>query len=189
MEVFLPNALTAARLLAVPAVVWLLLDDNGANGPDRWWALALFLVASATDFLDGYLARRWSVVSTFGKLADPIADKALILGTLTTLCVVDGLPWWPVAVLAFREVMVTLGRLAVASHTVIAASQGGKIKTALQSASVTFFLWPPSPSWLDATAWWILLLAVAVAVVSGLRYGGAIAATRRRPRPRDDELR
>jgi CDP-diacylglycerol--glycerol-3-phosphate 3-phosphatidyltransferase len=174
-----PNALTAVRLLAAPALVWLLLADDGADGLLRWWALLAFLVASATDFLDGYLARRWRVVTVFGKLADPIADKALILAALGALSVVDSVPWWPFIVLAVREVAVTLGRFAVIDRGVIAASGGGKVKTTVQIAAVTFYLWPHGPAWLDAVAWWCLLLAIAIAVMTGIQYGREIVRMRR----------
>jgi CDP-diacylglycerol--glycerol-3-phosphate 3-phosphatidyltransferase len=165
-----PNLLTGLRLTAMPVLVWLILGDNGANGPGRWWALLVFLTASATDFLDGFLARRWKVVSAFGKLADPIADKIMVLAAFASLCIVDDLHWWPVIVLAVREVVVTLGRLSVAKKVVIPASGGGKIKTLLQISSIAFFLWPPSPAWLDEVAWWMLIAAVVVAVVSGVDY-------------------
>lgn len=187
MNAALPNVLTAARLVSVPIVVWLLLADGGAEGPLRWWALLIFVVAAATDYLDGYLARRWEVVSSFGKLADPIADKALVLCTLASVVWVDGLPWWPLAILVVREVGVTVGRLAVASDTVIGASRGGKLKTVLQLAAITFYLWPAGPAWLDTVAWWCLLVAVAVAVVTGVDYArriGAAARHQRAVRPR-----
>ncbi|MCJ7826694.1 MAG: CDP-diacylglycerol--glycerol-3-phosphate 3-phosphatidyltransferase [Demequinaceae bacterium] len=174
-----PNLLTALRLTAMPVVVWLILGDDGANGSGRWWALSVFLVASATDFLDGHLARRWQVVTSFGKLADPIADKVLVLAVLASLCIVDDIPWWPLAILILREVAVTLGRLGVAKLLVIPASRGGKLKTALQIAAITFYLWPPSPAWLDTVAWWCLIVAVAVAVLSGIDYMGRIVAARR----------
>ncbi len=175
MTAALPNWLTAARLVAVPIVVALVFVDGGSDGALRWWALAVFLLAAFTDFLDGYLARRWHVVSSFGKLADPIADKALVLAALAVLAVVDGIPWWPFVVLTVREVAVTVGRLAVASDVVIAASRGGKVKTVLQLAAVTFYLVPGGPTWLDAVAWWSLVAAVVVAVASGVDYGFRIA--------------
>jgi len=174
----LPNILTASRLFAVPALVWLLLTDAGEDGELRWWALWLFLVAAATDFLDGYLARRWKVVSAFGKLADPIADKVLILAALATLSFVDGIPWWPVAILAAREIAVTVGRLMVANYAVIPANRGGKLKTTLQIAAVTVYIVPGGPAWMDVTAWWMLIAAVGVAVYSGVVYGRAIADAR-----------
>lgn len=182
MSAALPNILTALRLVAVPIMVVLLLADDGAQGPDRWWALAVFLVAGATDFLDGYLARRWRVVSTFGKLADPIADKVLILSALLMIAIVDGFGWWAVIVLALREIAVTVGRLMVVGDTVIAASQGGKIKTALQVLAITLFLWPDSPSWVFYVAYVLLIAAVLVALVTGYDYMRRIAAARRHQR-------
>jgi CDP-diacylglycerol---glycerol-3-phosphate 3-phosphatidyltransferase len=174
-----PNALTALRLLGVPALIWLMLANDDAGGSLGWWALLVFLLASATDFLDGFLARRWKAVSVFGKLADPIADKALILAALAALSVVDGVPWWPFIVLAIREVAVTFGRFAVMDRGVIAASGGGKVKTAVQIAAVTFYLWPHGPTWLHSVAWWCLLLAIAIAVVTGVLYGRDIIRLRR----------
>ena len=182
MSAALPNLLTAARMLAVPIVVWLLLADGGEDGALRWWALVIFMVAAATDYLDGYLARRWEVVSSFGKLADPIADKALVLCTLACVVWVDGVPWWPLAILVVREVGVTLGRLAVARDTVIGASRGGKLKTVLQLAAITFYLWPGGPAWLDTVAWWCLFVAVVVTVITGVDYARRIAAAARHQR-------
>lgn len=179
----LPNVLTTARLLAVPVVVWLLVVDDGDGGALRWWALLIFLIAAATDYLDGYLARRWRVVSAFGQLADPIADKALVLVTLGAIVVVDGVPWWPLAVLTVREVGVTVGRLAVAKDVVIAASRGGKLKTVLQLLALTAYLVPLAYEWVDVVAWWSLLAAVLLAVVTGVHVATQIVrATRLRPR-------
>ena len=181
----LPNMLTTARLLAVPVVVWLLIADDGVGGHLRWWALLVFLLAAATDYLDGYLARRWSVVSSFGQLADPIADKALVLVTLGAIVMVDGVPWWPLAILAVRELGVTVGRLAVARDVVIAASRGGKLKTVLQLMALTAYLLPLANGWIDAVAWWSLLAAVVIAVVSGVHVAMQIArAARTHPRGR-----
>ena len=176
MNAALPNLLTATRLGAVPVLLALMLVGGAAEGPMRWAALVVFLVAAATDFLDGFLARRWHVVSSFGKLADPIADKALILSGLLTIVIVDGIPWWPLVAIAVREIAITVGRLAVAPRAVIPASRGGKVKTVLQLAAVTFYLIPHGPASLDLVAWWCLVLAVVVAVVTGVDY--AIAITR-----------
>ena len=180
MTATLPNALTAARLLAVPILVWLVLLDDGADGRWRWWALGVFLVAAATDYFDGFFARRWHVVSAFGKLADPIADKALVLSSLTALWLVAEVPLWPIMILAVREVAITAGRLAVADKTVLPAGKGGKLKTTLQVSAITFYLVPPPPAWLDTVAWYMLLAAVAVAIISGVRYWSAIMRARRR---------
>src|SRR5690606_26437116 len=137
---------------------------------------------AATDFLDGYLARKWKTVSDFGKLADPIADKLLVLTTLALVVVFDSVPLWPLVVLVIREVWVTWGRLAVASTSVIEASWGGKVKTTLQLAALTFLLVPGAPAWLDALGWWCLVSAVVVAVVTGIDYVMQIARARKESR-------
>jgi CDP-diacylglycerol--glycerol-3-phosphate 3-phosphatidyltransferase len=170
-----PNILTALRLIAVPIMVMLYAADEGREGQLRWLALAVFVAAAATDLLDGYLARRWEVVTAFGKIADPIADKVLVLGAFAMLANGGELPWWPVVILAVREVGVTLGRLAVVTGSVIAASRGGKLKTVMQNASIFAFLLPLMPAWVDTMAFWLLLGAVAVAVVTGVDYGIKIA--------------
>lgn len=175
----LPNWLTWTRLVAVPVVVVLLGVDDGAEGTARWWALAVFVGAAFTDFLDGYLARRWRVVTSFGKIADPIADKALVLATLTMLVITDDLPWWPLVILAIREIAVTIGRLSVVATTVIPASRGGKLKTALQLAALTFYLIPGAPAWLDVVAWWLLVASVVVAVLTWIDYEVQLARARR----------
>ena len=171
----LPNILTALRLLAVPVMVLLYDADSGREGHLRWLALLVFLVAAATDLLDGYLARRWEVTTAFGKIADPIADKFLVLGAFAMLAYGGELPWWPVAILAFREIAITAGRLAVVTGSVIAASRGGKLKTVMQNASIFAFLLPLMPAWVDIAAFWMLMAAVAVAVVTGVDYAIKIA--------------
>ena len=173
MKAALPNLLTVARLVAVPVIVILMIAQTDTT---RWWALAVFVVAAGTDYLDGYLARRWNVISTVGKLADPIADKALVLTTLLMLVILDSVPWWPLAVLAVREVAITVGRLSVAKDVVIAASPGGKLKTMLQLAAITLYLIPHSPLWVDTVALVLLIAAVIVAVVTGIDYGKRIAS-------------
>jgi CDP-diacylglycerol--glycerol-3-phosphate 3-phosphatidyltransferase len=169
-----PNILTALRLLAVPLMVVLFIADDGEEGPLRWAALVVFVAAAATDLLDGYLARRWHVITAFGKLADPIADKVLVLGALAMLAAASELPWWPLGVLAVREVAVTLGRLAVASGTVIPASAGGKVKTVLLNIALGAMILPGVPAWVDVVAWWILIASIALAVVTGVDYGAKI---------------
>lgn len=175
----LPNWLTWARLVAVPIVMVLLALDGGREGPDRWWALVIFVIAALTDFLDGYLARRWKVITAFGKLADPIADKALVLGTLLMLCLTDGVPWWPLAILAVREIAVTVGRVRVVHTVVVPASRGGKVKTVLQLVAIGLYLLPGMPDWVDVLAWWVLVAAVIVAVVTWIDYEARLSRARR----------
>lgn len=174
-----PNVLTVLRLVAVPAIVALLIADEGAEGPLRWAALAVFVLAGVTDWLDGFLARRWGVVSSFGKLADPLADKALVLAALVMLAAMNEVPWWPLIVVAVREIGVTLGRLAVARDVVIPASAGGKLKTALQMLALLLLLVPGVGGWLDVVGFWVLVASVVVAVLTGIDYAWRIARTAR----------
>ena len=131
----LPNAITVARIpLAVVFFVILLL--GGTDGtPDltlRWVAAILFIVAISTDWVDGYLARRYDIVSDFGKLWDPIADKMLTGAGFIGLAILGEVDWWIVAVILIREWGITVHRLMVASEHVVAAAWMGKIKTAFQ---------------------------------------------------------
>ena len=128
------NALTVARLCLVPVFVVLLLTGGDAA---RIAAFVTFGVASATDFLDGELARRRSLITDFGKIADPIADKALTGSALIMLSALGELPWWVTGVILFREVAVTGLRFWVIRHGVIAASRGGKTRRC--------FRWSRSP--------------------------------------------
>ncbi len=196
----LPNALTVLRILLVPVFGMLLFVDGGHNATSRFVALAVFLVAMATDRLDGELARRHSLVTTVGKLLDPIADKALIGMAFIGLSVIDVVPWWVTVVVLARELGVTVTRLVVIRHGVIAAGRGGKIKTVAQTLAVSLLLvptWvlPAAPVW-SITAYVALVVAVALTVMSGVDYltqahalrrtGGRAAGTRRRT-PRGTE--
>lgn len=174
--------LTVMRLVAVPVMVACLLVDDGAEERWRWIAWLVFVLAAATDALDGYLARRWEAVSSFGKLADPLADKALVLGALVMLAVGGETPWWPLIVVAIREAGVTIGRLAVARDVVIPASAGGKLKTALQVLAILMLLLPTQVAWVDNVGLWVLYASVMVAVATGVDYAwriGRIAMSRR----------
>src|SRR5829696_4752638 len=131
------NALTLLRLLLVPVFGWALLREDGQ---DTVWRLVAF--ASYTDRLDGDLARRRGLVTEVGKLADPIADKALTGTALVGLSVLDLLPWWVTLVILVREVGITLLRFWVIRHGVIAASRGGKAKTVVQSVAIGLYLLP-----------------------------------------------
>jgi CDP-diacylglycerol---glycerol-3-phosphate 3-phosphatidyltransferase len=163
------NALTVSRLLLVPVFVAALFADDGGN---VWWrivATVVFVVASITDRLDGDLARRLGLVTDFGKLADPIADKALIGSALIGLSLLAELPWWVTAVILVREVGVTLLRFWVIRFGVIPASRGGKTKTFAQSLAIGLYLLP-LPGVLDALRWSVLGAALALTVVTGLDY-------------------
>ncbi|ROS48537.1 CDP-diacylglycerol--glycerol-3-phosphate 3-phosphatidyltransferase [Frigoribacterium sp. PhB24] len=136
------NVITVVRILMAPLfIAWLLIDD-GADGSLRVWAAALFVVAILTDSLDGMLARGLDLVTDFGKIVDPIADKVLIGGALVSLTILGELPWWVTALILVREVGITVYRFAVLRDRVIPASRGGKIKTVLQAVAVTLALFP-----------------------------------------------
>jgi CDP-diacylglycerol--glycerol-3-phosphate 3-phosphatidyltransferase len=165
----LPNALTVLRLCLVPVFVVLLFTDSGDSASARVAAFVVFVAASATDFADGALARRSGQVTTFGKIADPIADKALTGSALIGLSVLGELPWWVTVVILIREIGVTVLRFWVLRYGVMAAGRGGKLKTALQMLAIGMYLLPLSAAW----DWWeqaVMLAAVVVTVVTGLEY-------------------
>lgn len=136
----LPNALTVIRLLLVPVFIWLMVSElPGA----RWWAVLVFMIAASTDQLDGHIARSRNLVTDFGKLVDPIADKALTLGAFVMLTVVGLLPWWVTALIAFRELGITwLRAILLKRGIVVAANKGGKLKTVLQMLAIWVLLIP-----------------------------------------------
>lgn len=168
------NALTVLRLLLVPAFGWLLLAHEGTDPTLRWWAFAVFVLAMLTDRLDGDLARKHGLVTDFGKVTDPIADKALVSMALVGLSLIGELPWWVTGIVLLREWGVTAVRFFVIRHGVMAAGRGGKLKTMLQALALGLFLMPrfamPFSGLLDVLAWIVLLLAVAVTVVTGVDY-------------------
>ena len=164
-----PNALTTLRLVLVPFFAWLLLAENGENTTLRILAGALFLFASATDWVDGYLARKNNQVTAFGKIADPIADKALTGVALVGLAILGDLPWWVTAVILIREVGVTLIRFAVIHDGVIPASRGGKAKTVSQMLAIFLYLLPLT-DWLVSVRTVVMGVAVVLTVLTGIDY-------------------
>ncbi|NEM08250.1 CDP-diacylglycerol--glycerol-3-phosphate 3-phosphatidyltransferase [Geodermatophilus normandii] len=165
----LPNALTVLRLAVVPVFAVLLLSDGGMDDGRRVWATVFFGAAIITDRYDGLIARRTGQVTEFGKLADPIADKALTGTALVGLSVLALLPWWVTLAILVREVGVTLLRFWVIRHGVIAASRGGKAKTVVQALAIGLYILPLSG--LLATArWWVMAAALVLTLVTGLDY-------------------
>lgn len=158
-----PNLLTLVRILLIPLFWWLLMYDDGANPGTRVAATVVFVVASFTDWLDGWLARRQGLVTTFGKIADPMADKALTGVALIGLSVLGELWWWVTLLIIAREVGVTLIRFVVLKHGVIPASRGGKAKTLFQMFGIILFLLPITPEQL--LLWWVRGFVMAVAVL------------------------
>lgn len=180
----LANFLTGVRLILVPVFLVLLFVGDGHETGWRVAAFAVFAVAVITDRFDGALARSYGMVTEFGTLADPIADKALIGAALIGLSVLGDLPWWITAVILVREIGITVLRLAVLRHGVIPASRGGKLKTLVQAVAIGLFVlplhsWPGS--WLTV-AWVIMWAAVVLTVLTGADYViSAIRDSRGRP--------
>jgi CDP-diacylglycerol--glycerol-3-phosphate 3-phosphatidyltransferase len=163
------NALTVARLLLVPVFAVALFEDNGHDRGWRIVAWGVFAVASLTDRFDGELARRRGLVTEFGKLADPIADKALVGTALVGLSLLHELSWWITVIILIREVGVTLLRFWVIRHGVMAASRGGKVKTLLQSVAIGLFVLPLN-GWLHEVAVVVMIAAVGLALITGVDY-------------------
>jgi CDP-diacylglycerol---glycerol-3-phosphate 3-phosphatidyltransferase len=161
------NALTVVRIVLIPVFVECLLV--GGTGW-RLVALAVFCVASLTDLVDGQLARSRGLVTDFGKIADPIADKALTGAALITLSALSELPGWVAALILLREVGVTALRFWVIRRGVIAASQGGKLKTLLQIVAICLYVLPASLSPLVAVREVVMAAAVVVTLVTGADY-------------------
>ncbi|GAA1415570.1 CDP-diacylglycerol--glycerol-3-phosphate 3-phosphatidyltransferase [Glutamicibacter uratoxydans] len=166
------NVLTTIRIIMVPFFVWALLADASQQGTWRWVALAIFVLAMYTDKLDGDLARSRGLVTNFGKIADPIADKLLTGSALVCLSIIAELPWWVTLTILVREWGITLLRVVVIKYGVIAANMGGKIKTVLQAVSIGLYLLPFTHTigWLHTVAWSLMLLTMAVTVVTGVEY-------------------
>jgi CDP-diacylglycerol---glycerol-3-phosphate 3-phosphatidyltransferase len=163
------NFLTVLRIGLVPVFV-ILMVASGMTAPAYRIAAALaFAGASLTDFADGWIARTFDQVTSFGKVADPIADKALTGTALVLLSAYDALPWWVTIVILVREVGVTALRFWVIRHGVIAASRGGKAKTVLQILAIGWYIWPFGAT-LAAIGPWLMGAAVIVTVVTGVDY-------------------
>ncbi|MFD5179613.1 CDP-diacylglycerol--glycerol-3-phosphate 3-phosphatidyltransferase [Nocardia sp. NPDC058379] len=168
------NVLTIARIVLVPLFVLALFAEGGHDTRWRIIAAAVFGLAAITDRFDGQLARKYGLVTDFGKLADPIADKALIGSALIGLSILGDLPWWITVVIVGRELGITLLRLVVVRHGVIPAGRGGKLKTLVQSIAIALLLLPLSGAF--ATAGMVLMyVAVALTVITGLDYVGQAA--------------
>lgn len=178
------NVLTGVRFVLVPVFLAALFVGDGHETYWRVVAFAVFVVAVITDRFDGALARSYGMVTEFGTLADPIADKALIGAALVGLSVLGDLPWWVTIVILARELGVTVLRFAVLRHGVIPASRGGKVKTLVQAVAIGLFVlplqaWPAQ--WLTV-AWVTMVAAVVLTLLTGLDYVlSAIRDSRERP--------
>jgi CDP-diacylglycerol---glycerol-3-phosphate 3-phosphatidyltransferase len=163
------NVLTGVRLVLVPVFLIVLFVGDGHETFWRIAAFIVFAVAVITDRFDGALARSYGMVTEFGTLADPIADKALIGAALVGLSILRDLPWWVTVVIMAREVGITVLRFAVLRRGVIPASRGGKLKTLVQAIAIGLFVLPLSGSWLTA-AWVVMWAAVVLTVLTGVDY-------------------
>ena len=161
-----PNLLTLVRLLLVPVLAVLLFSGDGNDPVTRAWATIVFVVAALTDLVDGELARRSGTVTNVGKIADPIADKAITGVALIGLSWLGDLPWWVTIVILAREIAVTALRFWVIRHGVIPASRGGKAKTVAQIIAISLYLAPLPPGFET-----VRIIAMAVAVVLTLVTG------------------
>ncbi|MEH0575215.1 MULTISPECIES: CDP-diacylglycerol--glycerol-3-phosphate 3-phosphatidyltransferase [Streptomyces] len=163
------NLLTMLRLVLVPGFVALMLADGGYDPAWRSLAWAAFAVAMITDLFDGHLARTYDLVTDFGKIADPIADKAIMGAALICLSSLGDLPWWVTIVILGRELGITLLRFLVIRYGVIPASRGGKLKTLTQGVAVGMYVLALT-GWLATLRWWVMAAAVVLTVVTGLDY-------------------
>jgi CDP-diacylglycerol---glycerol-3-phosphate 3-phosphatidyltransferase len=181
----LPNALTVLRLILVPVFLLALFAGGGHQPGYRWLAWAIFAIAAITDRFDGHIARKRGQVTDFGKLADPMADKALTGSALVGLSMLGNLSWWVTIVVLVREIGITLLRFAVIRYGVIAASPGGKAKTLVQVVAIGLYVLP-----LNSTLHWIavafMVAAVALTVLTGADYlvrAAALVAKSKNPTP------
>ncbi len=163
------NLLTMLRLVLVPGFVVLMLMEGGYDPVWRAWAWAAFAVAMITDIFDGHLARTYNLVTDFGKIADPIADKAIMGAALICLSALGDLPWWVTSVILGRELGITLLRFLVIRYGVIPASRGGKVKTLTQGTAVGMYVLALTGP-LATLRFWVMAAAVVLTVVTGLDY-------------------
>jgi CDP-diacylglycerol--glycerol-3-phosphate 3-phosphatidyltransferase len=177
------NVLTLVRIFLVPVFVLCLVNGGTAW---RYLSLAAFLGASVTDYLDGQLARKRGLVTDFGKIADPIADKALTGAALITLSALGELSGWVTGLILVREVGITVMRFAVIRRGVIAASKGGKLKTLLQIVAISLYLLPPFAGLPALVKEIVMGAALVVTLVTGADY--VVRAVRMHQAPPDEAL-
>ena len=164
-----PNLLTTIRIIVVPILAWLLFKENAETDANRIIAGTIFIVAALTDIADGTIARRWNLITNFGKIFDPIADKALIGVALIGLSYLNLLDWWFTWVILARELFVTFLRFWVINKGVIPASRGGKLKTITQIVAISFYLLP-LPESFSIIGQVIMYLAVILTLATAIDY-------------------
>ena len=163
----LPNKLTTLRVIMIPFFVFFLLWQNGENYTFRMIALALFIIASLTDLLDGKIARKYDLTTNFGKFMDPLADKLLVCSALICLIELNALPAWMVIIIISREFIISGFRLIASDNgVVIAASYWGKFKTTFQMVSVVLLILDiPALAFVTTICVWIALVLTIVSLV------------------------
>jgi len=164
-----PNLLTTVRIVVVPILAWLLFKESAETDANRIIAGTIFIVAALTDIADGTIARRWNLITNFGKIFDPIADKALIGVALIGLSYLNLLDWWFTWVILARELFVTFLRFWVINKGVIPASRGGKLKTITQIVAISFYLLP-LPESLSIVGEIIMYAAVILTLATAVDY-------------------
>jgi CDP-diacylglycerol--glycerol-3-phosphate 3-phosphatidyltransferase len=164
-----PNFLTTIRIIVVPILAWLLFKEDAASDSNRLIAGVLFIIAALTDIADGTIARRWNLITNFGKIFDPIADKALIGVALVGLSYLNLLDWWFTWVILARELFVTFLRFWVINKGVIPASRGGKLKTIMQIIAISFYLLP-LPETVSLLAEVLMYVAVILTLATAVDY-------------------
>jgi CDP-diacylglycerol---glycerol-3-phosphate 3-phosphatidyltransferase len=175
-----PNALTALRIVMVPFFGWVLLHHGGESNGWRWLAYGLFALAMVTDKIDGDLARKHNLITNFGKIADPIADKAITGMAFIGLSVIGELWWWVTVLVLVREWSVTFARLSIARQVVMPANLQGKLKTTAQAVALGGFVGPfrQLPGFWHVPGivlWWLCAALMAVAVVLTVTSGVGFA--------------
>ena len=165
----LPNSLTIFRILALPFCAYALFKNGGDDDKWRIIAFILFFIVGLSDILDGRLARSRNQITEFGKLLDPIADKAMLATATVGASTLGMLSWWVTGIFLIREVAVTILRFAVIKKGVIPASKGGKLKTFFQSFGVGFYILP-LPSFLNIPRDLFMAVAIYLTISTGVDY-------------------
>jgi CDP-diacylglycerol--glycerol-3-phosphate 3-phosphatidyltransferase len=168
-DINLPNALTIFRILALPFCAYALFKNGGDDDSWRIIAFTLFFIVGLSDILDGRIARSRNQITEFGKLLDPIADKAMLATASIGASILGMLSWWVTAIFLIREVAVTTLRFAVIKKGVIPASKGAKVKTFFQSFGVGFYILP-LPSYLNLPRDIFMAVAIYLTISTGVTY-------------------
>ncbi len=168
-DINLPNALTIFRILALPFCAYALFKNGGDDDSWRIIAFTLFFIVGLSDILDGKIARSRNQITEFGKLLDPIADKAMLATASIGASILGMLSWWVTAIFLIREVAVTILRFAVIKKGVIPASKGAKVKTFFQSFGVGFYILP-LPSYLNLPRDIFMAVAIYLTISTGVTY-------------------